>query len=64
MIIDNIGGEWEIIAKVFYDFLVETETSKHYGNSVITDISINNYIHIIDACHKMFKSLKHFYTNT
>ena len=57
----------KILAKVFYEFLVEKEKGKYYGNPVITDASINNYIltlinrtheHTIGVGYKMFKSLK------
>ena len=66
MIINNIGSEWTILAKVFYYFLIEKK--RYYGNQVITDIGINNYIQslsntthqqIVDVCYKMFKSLKY-----
>ena len=67
MIINNIGGEWTILVKVFHDFLVEKEKSKYYGNQVIIDISIDRYAQyltnethqqIINVCYKMFKNLK------
>ena len=73
MFINNIGSECTILAKLFYDFLVEIEQSKYYGNPVSTDISIDSYIQyltnkthqqIINVCYRMFKNMKWFLYNT
>ena len=66
MIVNNIGSAWNILAKVFYVF-VEKEKSQYYGNPVIADISINNYIQyltnrtnqqIINVCYNKKVSIK------
>ena len=68
MIINNIGSEWAILAKVFHEILIEKEKSKYYGRPVVTDISIDDYVQyltnktheqIIHVCYKMFENMKY-----
>jgi len=67
MIINLITSDWKMYVNVFYAFLKEKEKSIYYGNKVITDTSINNYIeslncinhkNIVNGCYKMFKTMK------
>lgn len=67
MILNLITSDWKMYANVFYEFLKEKEQSIYYGNKVITDTSINNYIEhlncithkrIVNVCYNIFKTMK------
>ena len=62
--LNSLGNEWTILSNVFFNFFLEKQNSTCYGNKIITDISINNYIQLlptkghkrlVDICHKMLK---------